>query len=196
MSALIPITAAQAAEELRRVAFTVTDPDDSAYGRTLVHVFTGTVGADWDLDRALALLSDAQAIGWRNSPLNHDLTVVTDDAARYSFNVQRPQHSAAAVLPNGGGDCELPADTETQRITKALAIAANLGPIDGDHHKAWVIDQMVRALTGCPVVTETGTSDGETFTYRTQGKSDMYREFVAAQADDEGWTSWDEGIAP
>lgn len=30
----------------------------------------------------------------------------------------------------------------------ALELAMRYGQIDGDHHKAWVIDQMVRALAG------------------------------------------------
>lgn len=34
------------------------------------------------------------------------------------------------------------------RIEKALNIAWRFGTIDGDHHKMWVIDQMVRALCG------------------------------------------------
>ena len=34
------------------------------------------------------------------------------------------------------------------KIKKALNIAHGYGGIDGDHHKMWVIDQMVRALTG------------------------------------------------
>lgn len=34
------------------------------------------------------------------------------------------------------------------RINKALEIARRYGQIDGAHHKTWVIDQMVRALTG------------------------------------------------
>ena len=33
-----------------------------------------------------------------------------------------------------------------QQISFALAIAKTYGGIDGDHHKAWVIDQMVRTL--------------------------------------------------
>ena len=33
-----------------------------------------------------------------------------------------------------------------QRITKAIGIAVRFGGIDGEHHKAWVIDQMVRTL--------------------------------------------------
>jgi phosphatidylserine/phosphatidylglycerophosphate/cardiolipin synthase-like enzyme len=31
---------------------------------------------------------------------------------------------------------------------RALAVALRYGQIDGDHHKAWVIDQMVRLLAG------------------------------------------------
>lgn len=38
--------------------------------------------------------------------------------------------------------------TEEKRINDALDIALQFGGIDGDHHKTWVIDQMVRALTG------------------------------------------------
>lgn len=35
-----------------------------------------------------------------------------------------------------------------EQIRKAIDIAVQFGGIDGDHHKAWVIDQMVRALAG------------------------------------------------
>lgn len=35
-----------------------------------------------------------------------------------------------------------------RRLEEALDIANRYGGIDGDHHKMWVIDQMVRALTG------------------------------------------------
>jgi hypothetical protein len=33
-------------------------------------------------------------------------------------------------------------------VAKALEIARECGGYDGAHHKQWVIDQMVRALTG------------------------------------------------
>lgn len=36
----------------------------------------------------------------------------------------------------------------TDPVGMALEIAVRWGGIDGDHHKAWVIDQMVRALAG------------------------------------------------
>lgn len=35
-----------------------------------------------------------------------------------------------------------------KQIEQALKIAFDYGQVDGGHHKAWVIDQMVRALTG------------------------------------------------
>jgi hypothetical protein len=35
-----------------------------------------------------------------------------------------------------------------ERINEALVIALKHGNTDGAHHKQWVIDQMVRALTG------------------------------------------------
>jgi hypothetical protein len=34
------------------------------------------------------------------------------------------------------------------RIDKAIEMAVKYGGIDGDWHKAWVIDQMVRILAG------------------------------------------------
>ena len=33
-----------------------------------------------------------------------------------------------------------------QKIVEALDLAYRYGSIDGEHHKTWVIDQMVRAL--------------------------------------------------
>ena len=55
---------------------------------------------------------------------------------------------------------------------KAIEIAVKYGGIDGSHHKDWVIDQMVRALTG----------------------DDYERIVKAARGDDE--YEWNEGIAP
>ena len=62
------------------------------------------------------------------------------------------------------------------REEKAIEIAVRYGGIDGEHHKAWVIDQMVRALAG-----------------------DRYAEIVRdAKAGDDGPDTydWDEGVAP
>lgn len=38
--------------------------------------------------------------------------------------------------------------TLERRIDRAIEFAVRFGGIDGDHHKTWVIDQMVRALAG------------------------------------------------
>lgn len=86
----------------------------------------------------------------------------------------------------------------TARISKALMYAVRYGGIEGDHHKAWVIDQMVRALTGCPMVVEQATdANGKPYTYETQGKSDEYLKLVAyARGDGPDPYDWDEGIAP
>lgn len=67
-------------------------------------------------------------------------------------------------------------DQSPAAVAAALDVARNFGGTDGDHHKAWVIDQMVRALTG-----------------------DEYKAFVAeTKAGDDGPDTyeWDEGIAP
>ena len=60
------------------------------------------------------------------------------------------------------------------RIKQALDVAFHNGGIDGAHHKQWVIDQMVRALTGKSY--EHWVSDWEM----------MGNE----------WQDWEEGIAP
>lgn len=38
--------------------------------------------------------------------------------------------------------------TDTEKINAAIELAVQYGGIDGDHHKTWVIDQMVRKLAG------------------------------------------------
>ena len=63
--------------------------------------------------------------------------------------------------------------SDEKRIDKALDIAYDYGSAEGDHHRAWVIDQMVRAL--CP-------------------NDDEYMKFRARLSMDLIW--WDEGIAP
>ena len=63
------------------------------------------------------------------------------------------------------------ADVATTRAFGALDVAFQYGQIDGDHHKAWVIDQMVREITG-----------------------DAYSDWIAAAVSD-GHT-WDAGVPP
>ena len=73
----------------------------------------------------------------------------------------------------------------SRRNETALEIAAKWGGIDGGHHKDWVIDQMVRALTGC---------EGA-----TGGESNEYREFVKLASEGPYGPDtypWETGIAP
>lgn len=66
-------------------------------------------------------------------------------------------------------------DWENERV-KVLDLIVQYGGIDGDHHKAWVLDQIVRILTGR-----------------------NYKKFVADACNGEDGPntySWDIGIAP
>lgn len=63
-----------------------------------------------------------------------------------------------------------------ERVFETIALAVQYGGIDGDHHKAWVIDQMVRKLAGeyyDKVITDAKSGEDGPETY-----------------------SWDVGIAP
>lgn len=86
------------------------------------------------------------------------------------------------------------------RIDRAIHYAVQWGGIDGGHHKAWVIDQMVRALTGCPEVDRQAIdASGNPYTYKVQGDSDEYTELVVKACegvDGPDTYSWDCGIAP
>lgn len=90
--------------------------------------------------------------------------------------------------------------TDRERINAALEYAARYAGYDGAHHKDWVIDQMVRALTGCPMIQETAKDvNDDTYTYLAQGKSQEYKELIAAikfGADGADTFDWNEGIPP
>ena len=67
-------------------------------------------------------------------------------------------------------------ETLQSRIDAAIQLAVRYGGIDGDHHKTWVIDQMVRVLAG-----------------------DKYPQIVedaCAGEDGPRTYEWDEGIPP
>lgn len=66
-------------------------------------------------------------------------------------------------------------DEATKRIAGALEIAFKYGQVGGEQCKAWVIDHMVRALTG-----------------------EQYEEWLYAYkyGDPEGTYEWNEGVAP
>lgn len=91
--------------------------------------------------------------------------------------------------------------TEAERIAAALALASNYGGIDGDHHKMWVIDQMVRVMTGSPIVKSPVLLDGggNNYTFDMLGESEAYEAFVSTHNDDEDGSDtyqWVTGIAP
>ena len=62
---------------------------------------------------------------------------------------------------------------EDSRIRVAVDLAERYGGIGSEHHKQWVIDQMLRALLG-----------------------EQYDAWVAAYNQVDGYDAWDTGIAP
>lgn len=74
-------------------------------------------------------------------------------------------------------------------VKLALQFAKSYGSIDGGHHKMWVIDQMVRALTDCPIIKHGSL----------QGESDDYKQWVKEHCvgeDGPDTYAWDTGISP
>jgi hypothetical protein len=96
---------------------------------------------------------------------------------------------------NNEGDVNNIGSTDSQeRIQKALQIAFQSGGCDGAHHKAWTIDQMVRALTGCQIEVEI-----KGYRYEYQGESEEYKKWVAERCDGEDGPNtyeWEIGTAP
>lgn len=71
----------------------------------------------------------------------------------------------------------------------ALEILDRSGGVEGDHHKAWVIDEVLRALTGCLFERVNGRLVGV-----AGGESDEYRAWVKKRQAD-GY-DWDVGTPP
>lgn len=86
-----------------------------------------------------------------------------------------PHQTADAVIrqPELWSTREL---TPQERIDAAVALALRFGGIPGDHHRAWVLDQVLRALTGPAYVRHVQEYE------RTDCDPDAY--------------SWDVGIPP
>ncbi len=87
-----------------------------------------------------------------------------------------------------------------ERIKKALEFAMRFGGIDGDDHKAWVIDQMVRALTGCPMIEGTAKDYRDRpYSYTAQGESEEYKKLVTEACEGEDGPNtydWNTGTIP
>lgn len=78
-----------------------------------------------------------------------------------------------------------------ENIENAIRMAVRFGGTDGGHHKAWVIDQMVRALCGC--------KSGENEYIDMYSTNEKYEEVVRkakSGIDGPNTYDWDEGIAP
>jgi hypothetical protein len=61
---------------------------------------------------------------------------------------------------------------DAAKVDKALGLIECYGQVDGDHHKAWVIDQIARVLLGDDYDTwvkaqEAGEDGPETYPYET-----------------------------
>jgi hypothetical protein len=82
----------------------------------------------------------------------------------------------------------------------ALHYIGLYGGIDGDHHKAWVLDQVARILNGAPLnVVEAKWDNGDSEFRFDVGDSETYRQWVVTlRAGENGPDSYDysEGIAP
>lgn len=75
------------------------------------------------------------------------------------------------------------------RIRDALDVLFNYGQTDGEHHKTWAIDQVVRILCGCYYDREVGECMSQTKEYRQWIDDYCY-------VNGEQEYEWDCGIAP
>lgn len=109
---------------------------------------------------------DAAAVHQRTV---HERPVIDEIVLPHSVQL----HTGRIAALRSTGDTsrhQCPAD---DRNESALKFAMDWADVEGDHHKRWVIDQIVRLLTG-----------------------DFYPDYVAGWEAEFDGRSWDEGIAP
>jgi|WetSurMetagenome_2_1015567.scaffolds.fasta_scaffold00618_23 hypothetical protein len=83
------------------------------------------------------------------------------------------------------------------RVARALELASLCSSIDRFEHSKWIIDQMVRALCGCPSVkTSMLGADGEEYELEALGDNDQYRAFIEEYEGAEGEYEWELGTPP
>lgn len=87
-----------------------------------------------------------------------------------------------------------------KRIERTLKLITKYGSTDIAEHKQWLLDQLVRTLTGCPVV-ETLELDarGKPYTYKKLGMNDTYLQWIKdyrSGGNGPETYDWDTGIAP
>jgi hypothetical protein len=88
----------------------------------------------------------------------------------------------------------------------AMYFVGSYGQIDGDHHKAWVLDQVARILKGTPVIVKQarwdrgGGDTEEDFRVQTGEPSKAYldwvEEMLGDEVDGEREYDYETGIAP
>lgn len=84
-----------------------------------------------------------------------------------------------------------------QRVAKALGLAGPCSGIDEFAHRTWVIDQMVRALCGCPIVkTPVLCADGSEYELERQDENDEYHAFLSEYEGGGGGHEWEMGTPP
>ncbi|MDP3768087.1 MAG: hypothetical protein Q8S13_08735 [Dehalococcoidia bacterium] len=95
---------------------------------------------------------------------------------------------------------EFPKDVQRTQTEWALLVIERYGQIDGDHHKAWVLDQVARVLLGAPVtVVEARWTDHEPEERFTVETCEAYERWVVEMGEGEDGPEtydWDVGIAP
>ena len=115
-----------------------------------------------------------------------------DDIKEVESIMSQIEHNPVQDIPYVGDKPESLQITRLDpRISRALKIADLYGQTEGDHHKAWVIDQMVRALCGCVKHND----DDDDSCYRSNKE---YMDWVEnyCYVDGEQEYEWDMGIAP
>lgn len=146
--------------------------------------------AGWDKAMALAKsavadLSAAQEEAKRlRAEVKHlehlevDVKVLTAEKADYRDLLAQARTALKSLESLHEQTMAVASASNTQKavmISEALALILKYGGIDGAHHKQWLIDQILRALTG-----------------------DGYNKWLSDyEVDENGDTyTWDEGIAP
>jgi hypothetical protein len=80
----------------------------------------------------------------------------------------------------------------------ALHWIEQYGQIDGDHHKAWVLDQVVRILKGTPVKVYIARWDNGEMEFRAclGDASDEYKAWLESEMGPNHEEDYNSGIAP
>lgn len=83
------------------------------------------------------------------------------------------------------------------RVEKSLELISAYGDTDGEHHKQWLLDQIVRVLTGCTIEINNYPQGVEE---EIMDDSEQYAEWKRQYSDGEDgantYDEWDTGIAP